>query len=371
MDKASKILRESLSVLAIFVSPIGMMYWSRECQQFVNILTEVCQAQPINFSICAPNLPVVKDELRPVALSYHAYLATVSRVVQATEPRGNAQLTLDGCFDNRENRIWPEATMSEREDVCQYNWLACAAPMRGELTSIMDQISQWPVNREVEETTLQEIINLPLGLRYILSREANVLKRTAQARELTYIRELPKSVPALATIFGWGLKLPYMGWVGKSAEVDWIGWWQNDGRGSAGSSPSGSNKFYGRPSGYPDWQDCSLQSDRLLCVSDLVVAQEVMKSLISSGKVLYIRDQPDYTEPLGRLRASPQYWFYSFVLSVALQVPTVSICTYLHVPPILRDTSRWIGTQSRSVICLFHEMVSQRKLVETVYAWTV
>ena len=105
LDKASKILRESLSVLAIFVSPIGMMYWSRECQQFVNILTEVCQAQPINFSICAPNLPVVKDELRPVALSYHAYLATVSRVVQATEPRGNAQLTLDGCFDNRENRI--------------------------------------------------------------------------------------------------------------------------------------------------------------------------------------------------------------------------------------------------------------------------
>ena len=74
--------------------------------------------------------------------------------------------------------------------------------MRGELTSIMDQISQWPVNREVEETTLQEIINLPLGLRYILSREANVLKRTAQARELTYTRELPKSVPALATIFG-------------------------------------------------------------------------------------------------------------------------------------------------------------------------
>ena len=83
------------------------------------------------------------------------------------------------------------------------------------------------MNREVDRTALQvcfaegtEIINLPLGLRYIVAREANVLKREVEACELTdaewfnsqfvrktlteITRELSVSLSASACSFGLG-----------------------------------------------------------------------------------------------------------------------------------------------------------------------
>ena len=59
---------------------------------------EVCKARRIKFAICAPNLRVGARDLRPAALSYQAYIAAISRVVQAVEHSGNSQLTIDDAI---------------------------------------------------------------------------------------------------------------------------------------------------------------------------------------------------------------------------------------------------------------------------------
>ena len=65
---------------------------------------------------------------RHAALSYHAYIAAISRVVQSVERSGNAQLTLDDAiqydqgmrmggitFDQQGRRMMREAIAVERE----------------------------------------------------------------------------------------------------------------------------------------------------------------------------------------------------------------------------------------------------------------
>ena len=102
MEHAAGILRGRLGALALFVSPLGFMYWPQSLQQFVYVLLEVCKARIIEFAICAPNLRVDRGDLRPDALSYPAFFAAISRVLIAVEHSGNAQLTIDDAvsFDH-------------------------------------------------------------------------------------------------------------------------------------------------------------------------------------------------------------------------------------------------------------------------------
>ena len=85
MERAAGNLRGRLGALALFVSPPGFMYWPRSLQQFVYILLEVCKARRVEFAICAPNLRVDREDLRPDTLSYPAFFAAVSRALVAIE----------------------------------------------------------------------------------------------------------------------------------------------------------------------------------------------------------------------------------------------------------------------------------------------
>ena len=111
-----------------------MLYWGGMFQQFVYMLTEVWSARSIDFYLCAPNLRVGKADLRPAALSVHAYLAAISRLLQPVEREGNAQLTWDDAiyydhgmrlgtltFDETRNRTRPIATIEEPENMRRNN----------------------------------------------------------------------------------------------------------------------------------------------------------------------------------------------------------------------------------------------------------
>ena len=134
-NKTVELLSTQLNTPVLFVSPPGL-YWSSGLQQFVYMLTEVCAARRFEFYMCAPNLRVEQDDLRPAALSVHAYLASISSLLQLTERSDNAQLTWGDAihydhgmrmvrltFDQEGNRLLPEATQAEREHMRRYNWL--------------------------------------------------------------------------------------------------------------------------------------------------------------------------------------------------------------------------------------------------------
>ena len=156
MERAAGILRGRLGALALFVSPPGFMYWPRSLQQFVYILLEVCKARRVEFAICAPNLRVDREDLRPDTLSYPAFFAAVSRALVAIERSGNGQLTIDDvflydhgmrmgrmAFDLDGNRIARESNVTEREAVRRYNWLVRKdkeIPVRAELAELTKQI---------------------------------------------------------------------------------------------------------------------------------------------------------------------------------------------------------------------------------------
>ena len=72
VERTGELLRTQLKVPAMFVSPPGMLYWGGMFQQFVYMLTEICSARNIEFYLCAPNLRVGKDNVRPAAVSVHA-----------------------------------------------------------------------------------------------------------------------------------------------------------------------------------------------------------------------------------------------------------------------------------------------------------
>ena len=72
----------------------------------------------------------------PVVQSSYAYLAANSRVLQATEPTGNAQLMWDDAiyydqgmrmvrltFDKEGQQLLPDASVAERENIRRHNWL--------------------------------------------------------------------------------------------------------------------------------------------------------------------------------------------------------------------------------------------------------
>ena len=173
------------------------------------MLTEVCSARSIEFYLCAPNLRVGKADLRPAAVSVHAYLAAISRLLQPVERGGNAQLTWDDAiyydhgmrlgtltFDETGNRTSPEATITERENMRRYIWLVPEAhpnTIKADLAAVWDQLGRWPLNREVERTIPQiqfadktEIIKMPLGIRHIVAHEAVTLNNLVQAKKATY-----------------------------------------------------------------------------------------------------------------------------------------------------------------------------------------
>ena len=171
MERAAGILRGRLGALALFVSPPGFMYWPRSLQQFVYILLEVCKARRVEFAICAPNLRVDREDLRPDTISYPAFFAAVSRALVAIERSGNAQLTIDDAilydygmrmgrlaFDLDGNRTARESNVTEREAVRRYNWLVRKdkeIPVRAELADLTKQIGAWPAARTVERTIPQ------------------------------------------------------------------------------------------------------------------------------------------------------------------------------------------------------------------------
>ena len=114
---------------------------------------------------------VGKADLRPAALSVHAYLAAISRLLHPVERGGNTQLTWDDAitydhgmrlgtltFDETGNRFLPEATIEERENMRRYNWLVREAhpnTVKADLAAVWDQIGRRPLNREVERTIPQ------------------------------------------------------------------------------------------------------------------------------------------------------------------------------------------------------------------------
>ena len=89
METTTELLRTQLNTSVLFVSPPGMLYWGSAIRQFVYMLTEVCAARRIDFFMCAPNLRVGLDDMRTAALSVHAYLAAISRLLQTLERGGN------------------------------------------------------------------------------------------------------------------------------------------------------------------------------------------------------------------------------------------------------------------------------------------
>ena len=243
MERTAELLRTHLKVPALFVSPPGMLYWGGMFQQFVYMLTEICSARNIEFYLCATNLRVGKDDLRPAAVSVHAYLAAISRLLQPVERGGNAQLTWDDAiyfdhgmrlgtltFDETGKRLGSEATLAERENMRRYNWLVREAhpnTIKADLAAVWDQLNRWPLNIAVERTIPQiqfadntEIIKMPLGIRHIVAHEAVTLSSLVQAKEATYgdwyndrlatvtlemaARTLSVSFYALLTSFGLG-----------------------------------------------------------------------------------------------------------------------------------------------------------------------
>ena len=148
METTTEVLRAQLGAYALFVSPPGFLFW--DFQKFVYLVMEVCKARRIDFAICAPNLRVGAGDLRPAALSYLAYIASILKLVQAVERCGNSQLTIDDAifsdhamrmgrltFNQHGRRLTREATATEREAVRRHNWLVCSnveIPVREELS---------------------------------------------------------------------------------------------------------------------------------------------------------------------------------------------------------------------------------------------
>ena len=133
----------------------------------------------------------------------------MSRLLQPLERGGNAQLTWDDAiyydhgmrigrltFDEEVNRLLPEATLKERENMRKYNWLVPEThptTVKADLAAVSDKSGKWPHNREVERTMPQvrfadntEIIKLSVGLRHSVAHEAVNLDQEIQAREVTY-----------------------------------------------------------------------------------------------------------------------------------------------------------------------------------------
>ena len=80
----------------VFVSPPGYIHLPRALQQFLYLVLEAAYARDLHFYIVAPNLRISVTTWRPCEASYPAFLAKVSKAIQAfTGYRGNSQLIVD------------------------------------------------------------------------------------------------------------------------------------------------------------------------------------------------------------------------------------------------------------------------------------
>ena len=67
----------------VFMSPPGYVYLPRTLQQFLHLVTEATYARELSFYIVAPNLRINATTWRPCEASYPAFLAEVSKALQA------------------------------------------------------------------------------------------------------------------------------------------------------------------------------------------------------------------------------------------------------------------------------------------------
>ena len=374
MERTAELLRTHLKVPALFVSPPGMLYWEGMFQQFVYMLTEICSARSIEFYLCAPNLRVGKADLRPAAVSVHAYLAAISRLLQPVERRGNAQLTWDDAiyfdhgmrlgtltFDETGKRISSETTLKERENMRRYNWLVREAhpnTIKADLAAVWDQLNRWPLNREVERTIPlvqfadnTELVKMPLGIRHIVAHEAVTLSILVQAKEATYgdwyndrpatvtleiaARILSVSFYAMLTNFGLGWhmdviadefnltdgQLQKITEVLKETSVNEV---------LALALAVGPTKFVAGPLAIV--VDLDTSGGVLEFYTYLVLAQGKLASLLGCGEILFTQNVHNYTEPLFRMRASVQHWLYSKLIYASGLFVGVDQAQPLHDP---------------------------------------
>ena len=368
MERTAEKLRTQLGVPSLYVSPPGMLYWGGMFQQFVYMLSEVCKARSIEFYLCAPNLRVSKTDLRPAALSAHAYLAAISPLLQPVEKGGNAQLTWDDAvyydhgmrlgtltFDKNGNRTHPEATLKERENMRRYNWLvreeAHSNTIKADLAVVWDQIGRWPLNREIQSANNIEIIKMPLAVRHLVAQEAVTLNELVQAREVTYddwyqdrlatvtlemaARGLSASFPALLTSFGLGWhfdviaaefcltddQLKRLTDLLQRTTVNEV---------LALALALGPTKFVVGPLAI--LIDLTTTGGILDFYTYLVLAQGKLTSLIGFGELLFLQNGHNYTDHLFRMKASVQNWLYSTVIYASGLFVGVDQAPPLHRP---------------------------------------
>ena len=348
MEHAAGILRGRLGALALFVSPPGFLYWPRSLQQFVYLLLEVCKARRVEFAICAPNLRVDQEDLRPDTLSYPAFFAAISRALVAVEHSGNAQLTIDHAilydhgmrmgrmaFDLDGNR-----NVTEREAVRRYNWLVRKdkeIPVRTELAELTKQIGAWPAARTVERTIPQihfasgiEPVKLSVGLRCIVAIEATNLKAEVDAAATTYAnwyqtrfatrtlaevaRELNCPLEAFCTSLGlgWNLEVVISEFSLTTTQTDKL--LEPIGEATVGeilalALAMGPTKFVARPLAL--LVDIVIACDLTVFYSYLILAQWQLRSLTRWEHLMTSKDQQDYSAQLERMRASVQHWLCS------------------------------------------------------------
>ena len=371
MERAAGILRGRLGALALFVSPPGLMYWPRR-PTFVYILLEVCKARRIEFAICAPNLRVDREDLRPDTLSYPAFFAAASRALVAIERSGNAQLTIDDAilydhgmrmgrmaFDLDGNRIARESNVTEREAVRRYNWLVRTdkeIPVRAELAELTKQIGAWPAARTVERTIPQihfasgiEPVKLSVGLRCIVAMEATNLKAEVDAAATTYAywyqtrfatrtlaevaRELNCPLEAFCTSLGLGWNLEVIASEFSLTPMQTDKLLETIGEATveeilALALAMGPTKFVAGPLAL--LVDIVIACDLTVFYSYLVLAQGQLRSLTRWGHLMTSKDQQDYSAQLERMRASVQHWLYSTLVFASGLFVGVDQCQPLH-----------------------------------------
>ena len=124
------------AVGVVFVSPPGYVYLPRPLQQLLYLISEAAYAQKLSFHIVAPNLRVSATTWRPCENSYSAFLAEISKALQAcTGYSGNSQLLADDAtafdfgmqmahrtFDENGVRQVKEPNGKERTNMIDNGW---------------------------------------------------------------------------------------------------------------------------------------------------------------------------------------------------------------------------------------------------------
>ena len=120
----------------VFVSPPGYVYLPKPLQQLLYLVSEASYSQNLSFYIIAPNLRVSATTWRPGENSYSAFLAEISKALQAcTGYEGNSQLLADDAsafdfgmqmahrtFDENGVRRVKEPNEKERANMVDNGW---------------------------------------------------------------------------------------------------------------------------------------------------------------------------------------------------------------------------------------------------------